>query len=164
MSRLLSHFIQSYLLDPKYLPPLLRTLRGALFPNNTLGSPTLFPPSTDQELLALRRKCAAALWSLVPKTVGRVYFGRRADDVDGEDRHNNDGRIQNQQQEADERPTTVAEDQRIISEIDAGIVEVFSDSYCNKHLMYSILELILVRLMPELAERGVTELWEERLN
>lgn len=40
---------------------------------------------------------------------------------------------------------------------------VLDDEYCNKHLMYSILELVLVRLMPELSEKGVTDLWEERL-
>jgi hypothetical protein len=56
-----------------------------------------------------------------------------------------------------------AEDARVISEIDQRILDVFSDEYCNKHLMYSALELILVRLMPELAEKTVTELLEERL-
>jgi hypothetical protein len=30
--------------------------------------------------------------------------------------------------------------------------------------MYGVLELVLVRLMPELAEKSVTELWEERLS
>lgn len=56
------------------------------------------------------------------------------------------------------------EDDRILSEIETGILDVFSDAYCNKHLMYDVLELILVRLMPELAERGVIDLWEERLS
>lgn len=43
------------------------------------------------------------------------------------------------------------------------LLMVLNDEYCNKHLMYSVLELILVRLMPELTEKGVGELWEERL-
>ncbi|KAJ3485181.1 hypothetical protein NLG97_g6873 [Lecanicillium saksenae] len=43
------------------------------------------------------------------------------------------------------------------------LLMVLNDEYCNKHLMYSVLELILVRLMPELSEKGVGELWEERL-
>ncbi len=55
-------------------------------------------------------------------------------------------------------------DARIAAEIDTGVLELFSDAYCNKHLMYSCLELVLVRLMPELAERGVQELWDERLS
>ena len=56
------------------------------------------------------------------------------------------------------------EDERVLAEIEEGVLDVFSDPYCNKHLVYGILELVLVRLMPELAERGVLELWEERLS
>lgn len=43
------------------------------------------------------------------------------------------------------------------------ILDLFGDEYCNKHLMYGILELILVRLMPELSERRVGELMAEKL-
>lgn len=49
---------------------------------------------------------------------------------------------------------------RVVEEV----LDVFGDGYCNRHLMYGVVELVLVRLMPELAEKGVTELWEERLN
>lgn len=56
------------------------------------------------------------------------------------------------------------DEDRILSEIETGILDVFSDSYYNKHLMYGVLELILVRLMPELAQKGIIELWEERLS
>ncbi|KAK7751614.1 hypothetical protein SLS62_006440 [Diatrype stigma] len=56
------------------------------------------------------------------------------------------------------------EEERILSEIESGILDVFSDAYCNKHLVYGVLELILVRLMPELAEKGIVELWKERLD
>jgi hypothetical protein len=37
------------------------------------------------------------------------------------------------------------------------------DAYLNKHLIFQIVELVVVRLMPELGERGVGELLEERL-
>lgn len=74
--RLLSNGIQRHVFDAANLPPLLRTVRGALFPNNMpAGKPTLVAPSSDAELLAVRRKCASALWALVPKGVGRLYFG-----------------------------------------------------------------------------------------
>jgi hypothetical protein len=56
------------------------------------------------------------------------------------------------------------EDDQILDEIDTGLLDVFGDAYCNKHLWYSMLELVLVRLMPELAEQTVTGLWEERLS
>lgn len=198
------------------MPTALRNLRGALFPNNAMGSPTLFPPESNHELLALRRRCASALWALAPKAVGRLFFGGSAaswlarwlnraagDDLSlplprsgpapntdfdsstntssyseaagaddrsaasphqqahvngrgtGVDHHHQPQQLQQQQQ---------APDARIISEIEAGILDVFSDPYCNKHLMYGALELVLVRLVPELAEKGVVELWEERLS
>lgn len=44
------------------------------------------------------------------------------------------------------------------------ILNIFDDSYSNKHLMYGVVELILVRLIPELTEKGVGELLEERLS
>lgn len=56
------------------------------------------------------------------------------------------------------------EEERVLSEIESGILDVFSDAYCNKHLMYGVLELILVRLMPELAQKGVIDLRAERLD
>lgn len=56
------------------------------------------------------------------------------------------------------------DEERILTEIEMGVLDVFGDVYMNKHLMYSIIELILVRLMPELSERGVTDLLEERLS
>lgn len=44
------------------------------------------------------------------------------------------------------------------------VLNIFDDSYCNKHLLYGVVELIIVRLMPELAEKRVSELLEERLS
>jgi hypothetical protein len=44
------------------------------------------------------------------------------------------------------------------------VLNTFGDSYCNKHLLYGVVELIIVRLIPELAEKGVEELLEERLS
>lgn len=213
-------------------------MRGVLFPNNAQGTPTLFPPSSDAELQALRRKCANALWTLVPEIVGRHYFGygfwRRASPVivteapapsahgsssslrtgpqnwqeedqqkrvmaqtsaDREEQRQEPAQHGKEQQapvpspgsrtnptsgtSADLTPPPPLQDssgkgsfpqhgrdddeQRILSEIETAFLDVFGDAYCNKHLMYGILELFLVRLMPELAEKSVKELWEERL-
>lgn len=52
--------------------------------------------------------------------------------------------------------------ERMISEVEE-VLNVFEDTYCNKHLMYGIVELILVRLIPELGEKGIEELRSERL-
>ena len=43
------------------------------------------------------------------------------------------------------------------------LLDALADPYCNKHLLFGLLELVLVRLMPELAERGVHALLGERL-
>jgi hypothetical protein len=261
--RLLAHIIQTRLLDPELLPPLLRTIRAALFPNNAPGSSSLVAPSSDEELNALRRRCASAIWALVPKGAGKLYFGSGGplwssssgnqqakdssscadiatpsgsdisanaprfvplgdtDNKSGPSNHSAEGktiaasteddaetsgpgrlpRTGNSRGEGEDvtfsksakqqgpssvppSPTTGtvtksdaeestpllhnasahAEDDRILSEIETGILDLFSDPYCNKHFMYGALELILVRLMPELAEKGVIELWEERLS
>ena len=42
------------------------------------------------------------------------------------------------------------------------ILDVFGDAYLNKHLVYSILELVIVRLVPELGESTPSELLSER--
>lgn len=197
------------------MPTALRNLRGALFPNNAMGSPTLFPPESDHQLLALRRRCASALWALAPRAAGRLFFGGSAaswlarwlnkaagddlslplplprsgpapnTDIDTNTNTNTNMSSNNDPVDARDHPAASAHqrahvngggtgvaahqqqqapDARIISEIETGILDVFSDPYCNKHLMYGALELVLVRLVPELAEKGVVELWEERLN
>lgn len=42
------------------------------------------------------------------------------------------------------------------------ILDVFGDAYLNKHLVYNILELVIVRLVPELGESTPSELLSER--
>ena len=49
-----------------------------------------------------------------------------------------------------------------VQEVEEAL-DIFGDSYLNKHLLYGVVELILVRLLPELGERGVEELLAERL-
>lgn len=192
------------------LPTALRNLRGALFPNNAMGTQTLFPPESEEELRALRRKCASALWALIPQGVGRLYFGgsgpswlaaafssssnnnnnidrsttnnspagfspaaiasQRSDPAITNDDNNDSDLLVDKPAAAvmmtvdDPTTTPEARDADILAAIESDILDVFGDPYCNKHLMYGALELILVRLMPELAEKGVAELWEERLN
>lgn len=42
-------------------------------------------------------------------------------------------------------------------------LDAWGDEYLNKHLGYAILELIVVRVLPELGEQRVEELLKERL-
>lgn len=53
--------------------------------------------------------------------------------------------------------------ERRVREVEEGL-DVFNDAYCNKHFLYGLVELIIVRLMPELTEKGVAELLEDRLS
>jgi hypothetical protein len=43
-----------------------------------------------------------------------------------------------------------------------GWLDVLGDAYMNKHLLFAALELVVVRLVPELAERRPGELLVER--
>ncbi|KAH8716080.1 hypothetical protein HC256_004863 [Beauveria bassiana] len=140
LDRLLSHYIQQ-LFSASHLPGLLRTLRGVLFPNNAPGKSTLAPPSSDDEFVALRKRAASALVGLLPTGVAKFYLGSKSGGESGAAAAQEDGMVDGME----------------------DLLMVLNDEYCNKHLMYSILELILVRLMPELSEKGVGELWEERL-
>lgn len=46
--------------------------------------------------------------------------------------------------------------------IENEFLDLLSDEYCNKHLVYSILETLLGKLLPELRERSVGGLLEDR--
>lgn len=50
----------------------------------------------------------------------------------------------------------------LLAAIENELLDLLADDYCNKHLVYSIIETVLVRLVPELAERSVGELLEDR--
>ena len=44
-----------------------------------------------------------------------------------------------------------------------GELDAWGDAYLNKHLGYALLELIIVRVLPELGEQRVADLLKERL-
>ncbi|KAH0541348.1 hypothetical protein FGG08_004186 [Glutinoglossum americanum] len=45
----------------------------------------------------------------------------------------------------------------------AEILEIFGDAYCNKHLIYGIVDLVVLRLMPELADERPSVLLKRRI-
>ena len=127
--RILSHAIQTHILDPKLLPTLLRTIRSTLFPNNTLAPQRTIPSPSEQ--LLIRCRCAETILSLIPAKIQDIYFGPGIE--------------------------------RRVKEVEE-VLNMFDDSYCNKHLLYGVVELIVVRLMPELAQEGIEALLESRLS
>lgn len=96
---------------------------------------------------------------MIPARLGRLYLGGRLYASRGQGQGQQG---QGQGQGRDEVRQEEDDEEDMIDEVE-GILAVLSDEYCNKHLMYGVLELVLVRLMPELGARGVEELWEERL-
>ncbi|KAI6246056.1 hypothetical protein HI914_05466 [Erysiphe necator] len=52
----------------------------------------------------------------------------------------------------------------MVRQVEEDILCIFEDKYCNKHFLYGIVELLLVRLMPELSEHSIQDLLAERLN
>jgi len=127
--RFLSHTMQSRVLNPAFLPILLRTIRATLFPNNAIGTPRTTP--TVEEAMNIKHCCAATLLGLLPAPVAATFFASKS-------------RLEQLQQ----------------IEI---LLDCLDDTYLNKHLIFQIVELIVVRLVPELGEREVQELMEERL-
>ena len=109
---------------------ILRNLRIALFPNNSMGPPAPPPPSIE-ERLAIKCKAAKSVRDLFPAYIVCKYYAANDDEM-------------------------------IVNDIAEDMLDPFDDAYLNKHLVYAILELILVRLIPELVEQPVSELLVER--
>lgn len=111
------------------MPHLLRTLRAALFPNNSLAPPRAIPDS--EEAMQIKRRAADAVVEALPPSVCRVYFA------------------------SSDRDDWIASVE--------GWLDIVGDEYLNKHLVVRIVELVVVSIMPELAEQGAEELLMERL-
>ena len=52
--------------------------------------------------------------------------------------------------------------EQAIEAFEEEVLDLFSDSNMNKHLIYNILEMVLVTLLPELAEKTPSDLLAER--
>ncbi|KAI1628609.1 hypothetical protein EDD37DRAFT_603530 [Exophiala viscosa] len=117
------------------LPPLLLQTRAILFPNNTLG-PAAPPPPTEEEARLIRCQAASDILSIIPKPIARVFLAvsHARDDEDGAMR----------------------------LEIEESMLSWTSDVEMNKYLVYSILEHVLVRLVPEMQHKTPSELLAER--
>jgi hypothetical protein len=140
---------------------ILRNARSALFPGNAPAPPRAIP--TAEESLLLRRKCAVALLELVPLRVQYVYFGRSQDFYTRVGDLVPFGELEGDEKKRAKEERKVVEKERRIGEVE-GVLDCFGDNYANKHLVYGLIEVIIVRLMPELGEKGVGELMAERFS
>ena len=77
----------------------------------------------------------------------KIYFGSQAETAE---------------ENREEGPHYTDQEKQIL-EVEE-ILDVFGDSYLNAHLLYAAVDLIVVRLFPEMAEKPVTQLRAERLD
>ncbi|KAL1971125.1 hypothetical protein VTN77DRAFT_76 [Rasamsonia byssochlamydoides] len=124
---------------------------------------------SESEIAAIKRQCAADILSLIPRRVARAFFCITADDIIAETKKRSNTRVAanpNGEKRPEQALSTENNDEveksLLLSAIENDILDPFADEYCNKHFVFSIIETVLVRLLPELSERGVTELMEER--
>ena len=120
LCRLLSAQIQTKLLQPAYLPPLLQAIRLAIFPDTALAEARV-PPSAEQ-VDEIKRACAETIVKALPDLVRTRYFA--------------------------------TSDEALMREDVEDMLELFGDQYINKHLLVGAVELLVVRLFPELSEDG----------
>ena len=69
---------------------------------------------------------------------------------------------QSQHQQALDSTADQDEEAFLTTAIENEFLDLLADEYCNKHLVYSILETILGKLLPELRERSIGGLLEDR--
>ncbi|QDS74088.1 hypothetical protein FKW77_009569 [Venturia effusa] len=158
IDRLLSNGIHRYMLNASYVPKTLQIARAALFPNNAPGPARKVPDAV--EIVAIKRKCAEAVAGVLPLAVGARFFGVGSSDfshVSGTERSTSfkaSGEI-GASEDAEIR-------ERVVAEID-GLLGVLGDAYMNKHLIFGIISLVVLRAAPELGGKGVGELMRERI-
>lgn len=161
------------------IPPIVVENNEAEAPAATL---TTTPPSQlergqrpDSEVAAIKRQCAERLLSLIPRPAARTFFCISRDDVvsasvvEQPQKQQDEGLVPEGGNPFPERALPLSaenidkvEEDLLLSAIETEILDPFSNAYCNRHLMFSIIEAILAKLLPELLERDVAELMEDR--
>ena len=139
---------------------------------------------TPEEQVLIKRRCAKAILDLVPRIVARRFFavtaaaaGSSRQDQRGGGRHVL-AEVEKETEKVDQKSSDKVsesksteekvgveaeeEEEEMILEIEA-ILDVFGDPYMNKHMVFGIVELLLLRLVPELGVKSAGELMKERL-
>ncbi|KAL4981281.1 PXA domain-containing protein [Aspergillus falconensis] len=142
----------------------------------TGGLPPLSPDQQQRpssaEVASIRRKCALGILSLVPRPIARRLFSVPAEPGPREISTQSPSQFQAAEPGArkdhlfsspsPDASGSDAEESLLASAIESNILDLFADEYCNKHLVYSIIETALAKLMPELSDRSIVELMEDR--
>ncbi|GKZ36325.1 hypothetical protein AbraIFM66950_007359 [Aspergillus brasiliensis] len=129
-------------------------------------------PSTP-DVASIKRRCAASILSRFPRPIARHFFGVPSAPIE----HNPPFRRPGQLNSSDEpespwldspqasstvSPADCGHEESLLLAAVEEVLDLFADDYCNKHLIYSIIEAIFAKLLPELSERSIAELMEDR--
>ncbi|KAL4927951.1 PXA domain-containing protein [Aspergillus undulatus] len=144
------------------------------------------------EIASIRRKCALGILSLVPRPIVRRVLGLPTQAGTGSGPRRNSTHPESPTQsptsqvpesgpgtrEIDHHPSdneaksaselsgidgdADSEELFLVEAIESEILDLFADEYCNKHLVYSIIETVLTKLLAELSDRSITDLMEDR--
>ncbi|KAJ6044332.1 hypothetical protein N7460_005687 [Penicillium canescens] len=165
---------------------------------------------SETEIAAIKRRCAASLLALIPRSLARTFFGvsssapppcsgdrtcststslsQPPSRTNGGDQPRpavqgkestlssspslsasspalpeGSGHLAAERLRTDDDPSGIdLEDEYLLDTIENDILDVFADEYCNKHLIYSIIEIVLAKVLPEVSEHSVEDLLEDR--
>jgi hypothetical protein len=117
--------IHDKLLNASTVPTLLRSIRGAIFPDNVFKLGPAREPLTDDDAARIKHDCAAAIVRAVPEPVRARFFATR--------------------------------DETLMRSDVEHTLDLFADPYINRHLIVCAVELLVVRLFPEIALDPVDE-------
>jgi len=134
----------------KHLPGILLALRTSLFPENTMLSTKTIPTTTIDPSAAkpkASRGAAIAILNAVPASIARLYLKPSIQTSQ---------HTTSKQRELDEVEQMVAAVQRdILSPFGA-------DEYLTKHLLYTILDHIVLEIFPELSQKTVSQILADK--
>ncbi|KAI9779490.1 MAG: hypothetical protein M1816_003493 [Peltula sp. TS41687] len=141
IDRILSHHLSHPLTTPaSYLPSVLQTLRATIFPHNSLRrpssssfSPSAPSPSPPPSAAAAETSRSHCAASILHLIPATVR------------------RIYLAENEAEQRKL-----------VERGL-DVFGDAYLNKHIVFAVMECLVVKIMPELAVESVQGLVRGRI-
>ncbi|BCS10295.1 hypothetical protein ALUC_31112A [Aspergillus luchuensis] len=129
-------------------------------------------PSTP-DVASIKRRCAASILSRLPRPIARRFFGVPSFSIEHNPSSRRPGRLNSSDEpespwlDSPQASSTVSpadcghEESLLLAAVEE-VLDLFADDYCNKHLIYSIIEAILTTLLPELSERSIAELMEDR--
>ncbi|KAL4871560.1 hypothetical protein BDV12DRAFT_163970 [Aspergillus spectabilis] len=152
----------------------------------TTGSAPLSPDPqrrpSPAEVASIRRQCAVGILSLIPRPIARRLLGISAAtglesnstlshypdqspnpfQASESGARQGDALSESESQSSNASRDSEAEKSLLVLTIENDILDLFADEYCNKHLIYSIIETVLAKLLPELSDRSIAELMEDR--